>query len=81
MAEKYKNFQRTQLSTIQIKHRKNIWYRQKRIEKKHFLLISVHADMATTKRNTIEQRMSNSSPFVVISLLEQNSKRFSKSAI
>ena len=38
----------------------------------HFLLISVHADMATTKRSTNEQKISRLSPFVVNSLLEQN---------
>ena len=57
------------------------WYLRKRNKNEHFLLFSVHADMETTKRSIIEQRMSNSSPFVVNSLLEQNCKHFSKSAI
>ena len=57
------------------------WCPRRRNKNEHFLLISVHADMETKKRSTIKQRMSNSSPFVVISLLEQNCKRFSKSAI
>ena len=39
------------------------WCPRRRNKNEHFLLISVHADMATGKRSTIEQKMSNSSPF------------------
>ena len=59
MAEKYKHFQRRQLGTLQINHRKDIWCPQRRNKNKHFLLISVQQVMATAKRSTIEQKICN----------------------
>ena len=81
MAEKYKHFQRTQLGTLQIKHRKDFWCPQRRNKSEHLLLISVHTVMATTKRSTIQQKNTKFSAFVFKSVLEQLFKLFSKSAI
>ena len=57
------------------------WCPGRRNKNDNFLLISVHADMATTKRSSIEQKMSRFSPFVANSLLEQNCNLFNKNAL
>ena len=60
-----------------------IWCRQKRITIEHFLQISLHTDMRSTKEAIFQQTPPphQINPFVVKSFLETNCKHYRKSAI